>query len=780
MKFRRPKRCEVTVAIVVVLGIWWWFSLPAPLFSAPTSTVIESSDGALLGAHIADDGQWRFPQPDSLPRKLRTCILLFEDRHFYQHPGVNPAAIARAVWQNIRNRRVVSGGSTITMQVMRLARKGKKRTLVQKFVEIMLALRAEISYSKDEILTLYMANAPFGSNIVGIEAAAWRLYGRRPHELTWAEAATLAVLPNAPALIYPGRRNEQLRAKRDRLLDRLSASHILSAADCSLAKAEPLPTHICPVPSAAPHLLGRAMKEYPGQRVVTSIDRHLQETVTRSVMRHLIRLKANEIHNAAVLVTEVSSGRVLAYIGNAPDMNAAHGGAVDVITAPRSSGSILKPFLYAAMQDDGLLLPRTLVPDIPTQIGGFSPQNFDLQYSGAVPASMALSRSLNIPAVRMLRDYGTARFIALLKKLQFTTLTQQPDHYGLSLILGGGEVTLWELAGAYAALGRLLLRYENDYGTSYRTDFRHPDYRLVPEPKSLPQPPPVSAAAAWLTLAALLDVNRPDDETGWQSFASARKIAWKTGTSFGFRDAWAVGLTRNWVVAVWCGNADGEGRPGLVGASAAAPILFETFSYLPRSSWFACPHDELLLLPVCRQSGCRSGPNCPDIDSVYVAEKGAMAPTCPYHTLIHLDSTRTWQVTSECVPVEQMIHEPWFVLPPIMEWYYRRTHPWYRPLPPFRPDCHYPVQTMDMIYPRENNKVFIPVQLDGSPGHVILEAAHSSASAVIFWHLDDLYIGQTSGRHQMPVQPSPGRHTLTLIDNSGNRFSKAIIVAEKN
>ncbi|MEL7588391.1 MAG: penicillin-binding protein 1C [Prolixibacteraceae bacterium] len=781
-KKSKTKQIAVT-GVIITSFIIWWFSLPDPLFSDPTSTVIESRDGTLLGAHIAGDGQWRFPEAGLVPEKFKACVLAFEDRYFYRHPGVNPFSLGRALVQNIEKKEVVSGGSTLTMQLIRLSRKGKPRTLWQKILEMSLAVRAELSYTKEELLVLYASHAPFGSNVVGLDAAAWRYYGRTADELSWAESATLAVLPNAPSLIYPGKKNDLLLEKRNRLLNRLEKAGIIDGETNELARLEPLPGKIYPVPRLAPHLLGRVIQEHRGERITTTLNSGLQTHLNDLIRRHLIRLKASEIHNAAVLVMNVEKGEVLAYVGNSPDLaDGRHGEAVDIIRSARSSGSILKPFLYAAMQDDGLILPNTLIPDIPTQIAGFSPQNFNLGFAGAVPASMALSQSLNIPAVRMLRDYGYDRFCSLLKKLGFSTLNKPSSHYGLSLILGGAEVNLWNLAGAYASLGRILLHDEQEDGVAWKDDFRDPVYRVTDFPKKVSAVPPISAGAAWLTLEALLKVNRPDEESGWESFSSSRQVAWKTGTSFGFRDAWAVGLSREFVVAVWCGNADGEGRPGLTGTAAAAPLLFDTFGLLPAGKWYTAPVDQMKAIPVCLESGCRMGQWCCRADTVLVMKKGLNTEACPYHHLVHLDRTGKWQAVSGCVSPAEMIHQPWFVLPPVMEWYYKKQNPFYRSLPPLHPDCAgaFDLPVMEMIYPRENNRIFVPVPLDGSTGRVILEAAHSSPVSEIYWHLDDRYLGQTTVSHQMAVELQPGKHLITLVDNRGNQLVKPVFVVAQH
>ena len=540
---------------------------PVPSFDKPLSTVVEAADGSLLGARAAGDGQWRFPPPDSLPEKYVTCLINYEDRWFWWHPGVNPVAVIKALADNIRAGKTVRGGSTITMQVARLARGNPERTYSGKIIEMLSALKLELFRSKRKILLLYAANAPFGGNTVGLEAAAWRYTGRNSNDLTWAEAATLAVLPNAPSLIYPGRHSERLQEKRDSLLLLLAKRKIIDSLTCSLAISEPLPDVALPMPSLAPHLTSRLWIDDPGKRVKTTIDPMLQKEVSALVNSHQAVLEGNLIYNAAALIVEVSSGNVLAYAGNStlPDTAGIYGRDVDMIPSPRSTGSIMKPFLYAGLLTAGEMLPNALIPDIPTRFPGFRPENSDFSYSGAVPAGDALARSLNIPAVRMLQMMNEERFLNLLHRVGFTTFDKPASHYGLSLILGGGEASLWELAGAYASMARVLNNINT--GKEYHAeDWHAPQLVNIETQKLTSDPsPPLTAPAIWLTYEALQRVNRPETETGWRYFGNAPDIAWKTGTSFGFRDAWAIGTTPAYVVAVWAGNADGEGRPGLSG-----------------------------------------------------------------------------------------------------------------------------------------------------------------------------------------------------------------------
>ncbi len=406
------KRHKIKSILIGVLFVAYYFCLPRQLFKDPTATVITSADNELLGAQIANDGQWRFPQNDSLPEKFKTCIIQFEDEYFYKHPGFNPVSIFKALRDNLKSNSVKRGGSTITQQVIRLSRKGQKRTYFEKAIEIILATRLELRASKNQILAYYSSNAPFGGNVVGLDAASWRYFNRNANELSWAESATLAVLPNAPSLIYPGKNQERLIKKRNRLLKKLLENEIIDSLTYNLSIAESLAQKPYPLPQIAPHLLQKVSQLHKGKRIQTSIDMRLQERVNYVIKTHYNQLSQNEIYNAAILILDVKTRKVMAYVGNTPT-DKAHEKDVDVIDKPRSTGSILKPFLYTAMLDAGDILPHTLVADVPTQFGSYNPENYSKTYDGAVPASRALSRSLNVPSVRMLQ--GVRPLSSLLK-----------------------------------------------------------------------------------------------------------------------------------------------------------------------------------------------------------------------------------------------------------------------------------------------------------------------------------------------------------------------------
>ena len=767
---------------ICLMHLW----IPKPLISKPYSTLLYTAETSgrevLLGARIASDGQWRFPSGSEVPEKFAVCLTQYEDKRFWYHPGVDPFALMRAVQLNLTQSRVVSGGSTLTMQLARIAQGNQSRTVGQKVIEMLWALYLECSYSKAEILRMYASNAPFGGNVVGIEAAAWRYFGREAKDLSWAEQATLAVLPNSPALIHPGRNRAELKQKRDKLLLRLYEKHILDKTEYELACMEALPEKPLPLPNEAPHLLERLAIEKQENRIQTTVDPTLQQQVQRLVNRYVADYRSNHIYNVAALVADVESGKILAYVGNVTDQNmtTGHGYQVDVITSPRSTGSVLKPFLYAAMLNDGLILPGTLIADTPLNINGFTPQNFNKTFYGAVPAHVAIERSLNVPLVRMLSQYNTGRFMSLLKRLGMTTLRFSEDHYGASLILGGAEGSLWDLSGMYASLARMLSHYRSYNGRYDRSDI-HP---LTPYPIEEKKPirsvtdtrladeSLLSYASLWFMFEAMSGLNRPEEEADWQQFSSMKQVAWKTGTSYGGRDAWAIGVTPRYVVGVWVGNATGEGRSGLTGVGYAAPILFDIYSLLPDVPWFDQPYDELEEVAVCRQSGHKASAICDEVDTVYIPRTGIATAVCPYHRIVHLSQDGQYRVNSSCESVSRMQERSWFVLPPAQAYYYKNYHVEYQALPPLKPGCEEDQsRQIAILYPEHQAVLYLPKGFSGEREKVVMRATHARSDATLYWHLDDVYLGETRQIHQMACLVEPGNHILTLLDEDGNRRS---------
>ena len=755
---------KVILCILAFLVTGYIFCLPRHLFHVPYSTVVTDRNEELLGARIASDGQWRFPPRNTTPEKIKECLITFEDKHFYHHWGVNPFAIGRAFYQNVKNKRIVSGGSTLTMQTIRLAR-NESRTFREKLIEMIWATRLEFRASKEEILSMYISHAPFGGNVVGLDAAAWRYFGHSADDLSWAESAMLAVLPNAPAMIHLSKGRKTLLDKRNRLLKQLLEKKTIDSSTYELAISEPLPDEPHALPQIAPYLVSRFYQERNGEYSRSTINKGIQTQVEDLAERWSNEFGRSDIRNLAILVIDIPSNQVVAYCGNVHFDRKQGGNQVDVIQAPRSTGSILKPFLYYAMLQEGSLLPDMLLPDVPVNINGFTPQNFSMQFEGAVPASEALARSLNIPAVTMLQRYGVPKFHSFLQQIGLKTINRSSSHYGLSLILGGAEATLWDVTTAYAMMGRSLLQLPQRSCSL-----------LLPTSRITESTDPFQPGAVWQTFDALKEVNRPE-EIDWKSIPSMQTIAWKTGTSYGFRDAWAVGVTPRYAVGVWVGNATGEGKPGLVGAQTAGPVLFDIFNLLPSSSWFTRPAGIFVEAEVCRKSGHLKGRFCDETDTLLVLPAGLRTEACPYHHLVTLSANESQRIYENCANTEPTLRKSWFTLPPVWEWYYKQHHPEYKPLPPFKAGCGEDTfQPMQFIYPPMNARIKLPKQLDGSKGFLTVELAHNNPNATVFWHLDETYQAQTQDFHKISLQPAAGKHSLTAVDGEGNTISTTFFV----
>ena len=762
--------------LLVLLLLYLAIPLPNPLFPQDYSTVVLDRDGQILRAFLNRKEQWLLPPRPELPipEKLKIAVLHYEDRYFYFHPGVNPAAVLRALSQNLAAGRTISGASTITMQVARLIRP-KARHLGNKLLEMLQAAKLELRYRKGEILTFYLNHAPYGGNIVGYQAAALRYFRKLPEQLTWGEATTLAVLPNAPGLISPDSNPDLLKTKRDRLLTSLFREGVLDQESYELARMEPLPAGSHPFRMLAPHL-GQWLKDQQapaGGLLHTTVERQLQEQVEAILARHLKYLAYQGIANGAALVADTRSGEVLAYVGSQNFFDFATDGQVDGVQAPRSSGSLLKPFLYALAIDEGLLLPPTQIKDVPSYYGAFSPSNASETYDGIVTAKAALVRSLNVPATRLLYRYGIQPFYLFLQSNRLATLIRPASEYGLPLILGGAEVSVWEMARFFRGLGN---------------GGRIEPLRVLQEPEEKASPREngavISPMACYLTLNMLRELQRPGAEYYWEQYQNQWPLAWKTGTSYGQRDAWAVGVSPQWTIAVWVGNFSGDGNANLAGAKCAGPLLFDIFNYLPKDpgmAWFEQPAGESQTLMLCRESGYLAGENCPDAVPAEAPRFMKPLPRCPYHQAVYLDSTETYQVCSLCWESGTYHRVSRLLYPPDVVQYLRGRGQVISDLPPHRPDC--PGQNgqlaVQILYPQENTRIWLPRDFGGALQKVILRAAHRERDRQIYWYLDQRYLGSTANRHELAVELQEGWHQLEIVDETGQRDQKRFWVGRK-
>ena len=741
-----------------------YFAVPLPHFLADYSAVVLDKDGRILRAFLNNRQQWHFPpQKDArVSQKLKTSVLYFEDRYFDYHFGVNLVSVVRALYQNLKQGKTVRGASTLTMQVVRLMHP-RPRTYFNKTLEMLQALKIEMRYSKEEILQLYLDHAPYGGNVVGYRAAALRFFRKSPDQLTWAEATLLAVLPNAPGKISPQTNPDLLKKKRDALLTALHRAGYFDAETLYLAKKESVPRKSHPFPMLAPHL-ARYIRERQASFVhPTTIDRDIQIRAEALVARHVSRLRQRGIHNGFALIADTKTGAVRAYVGS-ENFTDSH---VDGIRAPRSSGSLLKPFLYALSMDAGLILPQSKIRDVPTYYGSFSPHNSSRTFQGLVSAHDALILSANVPAVRLLYEYGLVAFYERLRAAGLTTLFRTPNDYGLPLVLGGAEVTGWDMAVLFRGLGN---------GGVFQP------LHINPADRPFEPAPLLSRGACYLVLNKLRDLSRPGIEFYWHQFQNQWPIAWKTGTSYGHRDAWAVGVSPQWTIAVWVGNFAGEGMPELTGSRCAAPLFFDLFNSLPRDPdqrWFAPPQADLIRRDVCADTGYRAAPHCPD--RVSVEAPRALLKICPYHRVITVNADSTQRVCSLCWQPGEHHRVARLVYPPDVVHHLRQRGQSAGDLPPHRADCaaqadHAPVH---IVYPTRNARLYLPRDFDGTVQNVVLRVTHRDKNRTLYWYLNHRYLGETNTRHVKSVALPTGQHTLEVIDEIGHRDQTRFYVSSR-
>ena len=761
----RKKLWHLIVAVVflvVIFGTYIFIDSPGMyILKKNHGTVFTDRSGNLLRVFLNGSEQYCFPPDKDLvvPGKLKKAVLAFEDKRFFYHPGFDPIAVLRASFANISEMRVVSGASTITMQVARII-EGEKRTVYQKIREIFIALKFELFHSKDEILATYLRYAPYGGNIIGYEAASWKYFRKKPEALSWAEAAMLAVLPNSPSSMYPGKNKDHLKAKRNRLLKKLFAEGVLSESSYELAVTEPIPKKVHPFGQHAHHITQNLLTDHKGKRVNTTIDLETQKIVEALVSRHQKMLSKLDIFNSAVIVADTESGDVFAWVGSGNFYDEKHGGQVDGVRAKRSSGSILKPFLYAMAIDEGVLVPETLIKDIPSYFGSFKPMNADHSYRGIISAKDALILSLNVPAVRILDYVGVNSFYTFLKQAGASTLFRSSDDYGLSLILGGAETTLLDLAMLYRGLGR--------YG-------KFQELKVLKDPERVESTELLlSQGASWMILDVLKHLYRPGSEFYWEQYNSQWPIAWKTGTSYGQRDAWAVGVSPKWTIAVWTGNFDGKGNADIAGARTSGPLLFDIFNSLEKRSekrWFKKPVNEMVEIELCAESGFQAGKDCEEkILSMFPKDAKSLR-LCPFHKSFFVTLDEKYRVNSTCWDEDNYKKTTKMIYPPDVSQYLTENGFTVNNIPKWGNNCTKEdlIEPLTILYPLPNSSFFIPRDFGNKRQKILMQVGHNKTDSTVFWYIDGNYYGATTKKHHKSVNISAGRHNLLVIDGNGYR-----------
>ncbi|NOY26524.1 MAG: penicillin-binding protein 1C [Oligoflexia bacterium] len=787
------------LAIGLLLGLAglvaaWVVPLPARL-SVPGSSVIRWRDGSVATLGLSPDQRWRLDvRPDQVDPAYVEALIRLEDRRFWWHPGVDPLAIARAAVLDLLAGRVVSGGSTITMQVARLCQP-RPRTLRSKIIEAARAVQLELRLDKEQILSAYLALAPYGGNIEGVEAASLAWFGHSADHLAPAEIATLLAIPQSPAARAPSPDNlDRLRAARGEVARRLLRAGLLEphlaqadeapgaqgsaqgsaqglvSAEQVLARIEatPLPQARLPLPRAAPHVAAwlLAGQSAGGTSIMTTLDRGTQFVVERTVQSAIPQLLRHGIRDLSVVVVENDSGDLAALVGGANFWADSPGAQIPSFTVPRSPGSALKPVLYTRAIDRGIALPETLVVDAPVHYGGYSPENYDGSYDGLVSLEDALSRSLNVPFVRLLQRVGVEPFLGDLRALGVRSLDPKPGHYGLSAIVGGVEITPLEMAGIYSALARggafLPLRWRLD------------------APHSAPQRV-FSQAAIWLTARALGRRDRPDFPARQYLSAAPRFVRWKTGTSFGNRDAWAVGWGARYTVVVWLGNLDRQPSAWLVGATSAGPLLFDLVDALHDGQ----PSDPgakdrapsgLTTVSVCALSGKLAGEHCPQRRTALAVAAHVPPKVCDLHHQVELDRATGLRVGPGCRDGRDTTREVRVLWPSaVRRWLVDRDLA-VATAPPLAPACIQAARGagLTILSPVAGQEAVLIPGLSAESQEFPLRA--QAAPGELTWFVDGERVGVASADAPVWWEPRPGSHRVLVMDSSGRSASTKLDV----
>ena len=716
------------------------YVVPLPSREAGWSVVVEYRDGTPAYVFLAPDDKWRLPVDRVDPAYVRSLVAL-EDKRFWSHHGVDPIAIVRAAWSDLVSGRRVSGGSTLSMQLARLY-EPRPRTIPSKLLDMFRAVQLDVRMSKHEILEQYLARTPFGENVEGVESAAWAYFGHSAQHLTPLEIATLLAVPQGPSRFAPSPANaERLRARRDAILGKLIAADVFSELDAAAARADQsidrVPTALRPMPRETPHAAFYLRLRYPGEaRIRTTLDKGLTQLVAKQVELRAIELRTKGIYNGAVVVVDHKTREIVALVGSLDWNDTRHGGQIPMFARPRSPGSTLKPLLYALAIDRGLALPEYLVPDVPSQYGTYRPKNFDGDWAGLVRLQDALARSLNQPFIDLLQQLGVEPFVAELQRLGVSPARAKPGDYGLSLIVGGIEVTPLELAGIYATLAE---------GGTYVP------LRLTPGGTSTPQPgtPIYGAGAAYLTRQALSQRDRPDFPNR-RDVAIPPDIHWKTGTSFGFRDAWAVGSGPTYTAVVWTGNVDNRPSTDLVGSEAAGPLLFDVLESVDHTKLSEAQPDDLVEVEVCAYSGHIPSAACADRVKVLAPVHAVPTTPCPYH------------VTCD--------GKSYTVLPSaVTAWLTARN----RALPE-TPPCTTEASPPQILTPVEGQVVTL---LPGVPAKSqVVPLSASTRATMLTWFVDGALVGTAPSAQRLYWTPVAGKHDVVVADEVGRKTHRTLVV----
>jgi len=763
-----------TFLIIIFVSLLLTIPLPDKKLNSDKAYRFYDHQGQLLNMIISKDGFFRMQinLEDISPLFIKS-LLLYEDKYFFQHFGVNPLAIVRAAKQNISSSKIVSGGSTITMQLSRMLQR-QKRSYWVKLVEIFRALQLEIRMSKKQILAHYITIAPYGGNIEGVEAAATLYFGKSARHLSVAECALLVALPKSPNRYRPDRFPQRAKQQRNKVLKLMHQNNLITAGQYQRALAVPVNVKRRKVKTLMAHAAWRYRLAHPKHyEVKTSIDENLQRRAKRLLKSHIDRVKKYNISNGAVVIIDNATREVRALVGSTNFFSKLNLGANDGTYSPRSPGSTLKPFIYALAMHKGLIAQKTMLYDVPTSFHGYSPINFSRSYRGLVSVQRSLADSLNVVAVELTRQVGLKEFHQLLKKGGISTLDKSPDYYGLPLVLGGVEVRLIELTNLYSSLanGGIYQPYKLFLTNQTNT---HVKKRIL------------SKEASWLTTHILTDVQRPDFPSSWQFSKNRPTIAWKTGTSYGHRDAWSIGFTPKYTIGVWVGNFNNSPSRGLIGGKAAAPLLFDLFQSIGKNQnqhWFVKPK-RVQLREVCAISGRRPSRFCPRVKTEYYIKSHHVKShyfkpeTTHHHERFCQIHQPIFSKTDTATKTSYQVYEIW--PPKVARFLHLHGVPvanapkyqldnmagekYYRPeiVSPTKGAIYY--QRFDKLKPSQHG--------------IRLAVAVTNRIKKVHWYLNNTLIASGLPYEDHIINPKPGKYTLTVVDDTGGKASMILRVEE--
>ncbi len=748
------------IGILSLIFFISFYFFPLPEFKNFSKTVY-SSDSTLIAAYLTEDDKWRLrTRLNEVSPELIKAIIKKEDKYFYWHPGFNPFAIARAMFQNIYKGKRVSGASTITMQLARIL-EPSERNYYNKLIELLRAVQLEMHFSKDEILEMYLSYLPYGGNIEGVKSASFVYFDKAPEKLSLAQAITLAVIPNDPNKYRLDKNVVELINKRDRWIYKFSEEKIFSEKQLTDAKNEILISQRFSLPHKAPHFSYLVSNNYKSDQLFTNLDLKIQTIAEDLLLNYVNRNYGKGITNGALVIVDNKDNSVKAYCGSANFYDELYSGQVNGITAVRSPGSTLKPALFAQAFDLGLLTPQMKLNDIPTDFSGYEPENYDLEFNGPVSASFALVNSLNIPAVELLQKTGFNRFVNLLSNSGFAEISKQKKFLGLSTILGGCGVKheqLIRLFTAFANEGKLrklnYLKNENDKGKKI-----------------------FSEEASYLIAEILSQNERPDFPVELIELAGVPRIAWKTGTSYGKRDAWAIGFNKNYTISVWMGNFNGKGSPYLSGSEMAVPLLFELFKAIDKKNngWFQYPLD-LLTRKVCRETGLIAGDKCESIIDDYWIEDVTHQKTCNLYKEIFVSKNHEKEYCPDCLPEKNYEKVSFAFYKPELALWFEKNNINYNKPPKHNSDCQFMLTKggPKIISPAEDYEYLVE---ENTSQEILLQAASNNNISYHYWFINDEFYKKSKPGEKLFFNPDEGEIKITCLDDRGREESIFINVS---